>query len=74
MADALADISVVNYGAFVACGIHAEPVLLCVDENNLLKIRNGHTDEHGKFQKPKDHPAPDIAGVLRALGWVSIDE
>lgn len=74
MADGLADISVVNTGAFIACGIPMEPILRCVDENNLLKIRNGRTDEFGKFQKPKDHPAPDVAGCLRALGWVSTDE
>jgi hypothetical protein len=39
-----------------------------MDTNNLLKIANRHTDpETGKFIKPKDHPAPNIAGILEKI-------
>ena len=64
-ADAFADLSVVVNSGMAACGIDAGPLLLEVDENNLLKIKNGYLDpESGKFIKPENHPKPDIAGVL----------
>lgn len=70
MIDALADISVVNTGAFVACGVRMTPVLECVDANNLLKIATGRLDEEsGKFIKAPNHPKPDFAYVLRAQNY-----
>lgn len=68
--DALCDTSVVTMGGFVALGIPDEPFLACVDQNNLLKIATGHLDPvSGKFIKPANHPAPDLAGVLSHLTW-----
>lgn len=66
MIDACGDRSVVNTGILVACGVPDDPFLREIDNNNLLKIRTGKLNPvTGKFEKAKDHPKPDIAGVLR---------
>lgn len=66
--DAIADISVVNTGNFVVCGVPDELILEVVDHNNLTKVSNGHLNEEtGKFEKAANHPPPDIAGTLRLL-------
>lgn len=68
MLDAFCDISVVNTGGFVACGVPDGPLLAVVDQNNLLKIATGRLcAETGKFIKSPDHPPPDIAAELAAL-------
>lgn len=70
MADAIADISVVNEGAAIAFGLPMEKLQETVDENNLLKIATGSKcPETGKFLKSPNHPKPDFAGVLRDHGW-----
>lgn len=70
MADALADISVVNTGAFVACGIRMTPLLECVDANNLLKVATGRLNEEtGKFEKHPNHPKPNFAYELKLQGY-----
>jgi predicted HAD superfamily Cof-like phosphohydrolase len=66
-ADGCADLSVVNTGTLVACGLPDEELLAVVDDNNLAKVRNGRTDEFGKFQKHPDHQPPDIAGWLQRV-------
>lgn len=70
MVDAMVDISVVLHGATNGCGISDRTwEMLCeeVDNNNLLKIQNGHLDsETGKFIKPIDHPKPNIVDILFA--------
>jgi predicted HAD superfamily Cof-like phosphohydrolase len=69
MADGLADISVVNTGAFIACGITMDPVLECVDANNLMKVATGTENPvTGKFEKHPDHPKPPIDAVLKLQG------
>lgn len=66
--DGITDLSVTNTGFFVALGVPDSPFLEEVDANNLLKIATGKLNtETGKFEKTKDHPAPDIAGVLKKL-------
>lgn len=65
MIDGLADVSVVCTGGFVSAGVHAEPVLKLVDENNLLKAANGSFNSLGKFCKATGHVPPDIAGELQ---------
>lgn len=69
LADGCADLSVVATGTLVTYGIADKALLEEVDNNNLLKIKNGHLDANGKFVKPKNHPAPDIEGVLKSQGW-----
>lgn len=69
MADALADISVVNVGSMVAMGMPDIPFLWEVDVNNIRKIENGRVDETtGKFIKPANHQPPDLAAVARRIG------
>lgn len=68
--DGLADLSVVVTGSFSAVGVADEPVLTLVDANNLMKFRPGHwIDEHGKLNKPKDHPpvTPELEQLLREM-------
>jgi predicted HAD superfamily Cof-like phosphohydrolase len=69
IADAIADIQVINTGNAVASGLFLDPIVKLVDENNLLKIEGGHLDPgSGKFIKPPNHPKPDIRGeILRQM-------
>ncbi len=70
--DGCADISVVTVGTLIACGVKDEPVLECVDANNIMKLGPGHSwREDGKLLKPANHRPPDIDLVLRAQGWRS---
>lgn len=72
IADACGDLMVVVTGMMSICGIADDNILREVNDNNLLKIQNGHLDPvSGKFIKPKDHPKPDILGRLRDQGCVS---
>lgn len=67
-ADACADVDYVIEGARLAFGIDGEPVADAVHASNLQKV-GGYVDEHGKWRKPANWKAPDIAGCLRAQGW-----
>lgn len=70
MADAMADISVVNQGAAIALGLDLDPILDEVDFNNLLKIKTGQINPvTGKFEKHPNHTPPDILTVLEEQGW-----
>lgn len=65
VADAFADISVVNVGGMIACGMADKPLLEAVDVNNLQKIARGTKNpQTGKFEKPADHKPPDFALLL----------
>lgn len=68
VADGCADVSVVNTGTMIAFGISDVDLLREVDLNNILKADTGHRDEHGKFIKHPDHPAPNIQRVLLMQG------
>jgi predicted HAD superfamily Cof-like phosphohydrolase len=65
--DGVMDIGVVSTGSLVTAGLPDLAFRREVDANNLLKIANGHMDEHGKFIKPKGHPAPDLKGLLARI-------
>lgn len=68
--DGHCDVSVVNTGGMISCGVEDKPFLEMVDENNLKKFLPGHTfDEYGKLIKPPNHPKPDIEGELVRQGW-----
>ncbi len=61
IADGVADLSVVNIGTALACGLEDEKILEIVDRNNLAKFRPGHSfREDGKLIKPPDHQKPDL--------------
>lgn len=70
IADGCADIAVVVTGTLITCGIQDEPLYREVDQNNLDKFGEGCSiREDGKVIKPKNHPPPDIRGVLLSQGW-----
>jgi predicted HAD superfamily Cof-like phosphohydrolase len=70
IADDVADLHVVVAGVNSICGIADAAILNEVNDNNLLKIANGHLDPvSGKFIKPPNHPKPDIKKHLLAQGW-----
>ena len=67
-ADALADVAYTIDGAANASGIALQPILDEVCANNMLKVDKGEMVD-GKLIKPKDHPVPDIEGLLKQQGW-----
>lgn len=72
IADGCADVSVVTIGTLVCCGIPDRDLLRLVDTNNLAKFGpGGYRREDGKWIKPPDHCSPDIAALLKELGWES---
>jgi predicted HAD superfamily Cof-like phosphohydrolase len=65
IADGFADLSVVNTGTALACGMEDQRLLEIVDRNNLAKFRPGHSfREDGKLIKPPDHQKPDFKTEL----------
>jgi len=68
--DGVADLSVVNIGTSIACGVDIRPILKAVDQNNLDKFGPGHSiREDGKLVKPPNHTPPDIKRLLEEQGW-----
>ncbi len=68
--DGCCDIKVVTTGTLVACGVPDENVQKAVDDNNLAKFGPGHIIRaDGKVIKPPGHRPPDIAGILKGLGY-----
>ncbi len=67
VADALADLLYVVYGAAVSFGIDMEPVFNEVHRSNMTKV-GGHKDEGGKWVKPKTYTPPDLAPILIRQG------
>lgn len=66
-ADALADNAVTNEGFAVLFGIDLERVFREVHAANMKKVDGPIVD--GKRMKPEGWVPPDVAGVLRGLGW-----
>lgn len=66
--DAAVDIMWVGVtGPLVLCGISDKlpTALNAVDQNNLLKLANGHKcPETGKFIKPENRPKVDLKSIL----------
>lgn len=70
VADALADLLYVVYGAAVAWGIKIDPVFQEVHRANMEKFSEGSYERaDGKWMKPPNWQAPDILKVLEAQGW-----
>ena len=68
VADALADISYVNYGAAAAYGIDMEPIEEIVQTANMAKFEEGsYRRDDGKWMKPPnwEDPAPKIAAEIK---------
>lgn len=73
MADALADLVYVAYGAALEHGIDLDHVLKEVQRSNLSKLHHETGlpiyREDGKVLKGENFTPPDIAKVLREQGW-----
>ncbi len=70
IAKELADCSVVITGTFSEFGISDDSILEETDNNNLGKFGvGGFLDANHKWNKPPDHPKPDIASLLKKQGW-----
>ena len=64
MVDAIADISYVNYGAAVSCGVDMEPIEQSVHENNLSKFDDCWFDEFGKLRKGPNYKPVDLTPLV----------
>lgn len=73
IADAIADLLYVVYGAAVTYGIDAQAVFTEVHRSNMTKIwEDGtihHREEDGKIIKPSTYSPANIENVLKFLGW-----
>lgn len=73
MADALADLVYVAYGAALEHGIDLDHVLKEVQRSNLSKLHHETGlpiyREDGKVLKGENFSPPDIVNVLREQGW-----
>lgn len=60
VADAIADISYVNYGAALTFGIDMEPIEQFVQNANMAKFgEGGYRRDDGKWMKPPDWTGPE---------------
>lgn len=64
VADAIADISYINYGTAISYGLDLEPFEEEVHSNNLSKIETGYKDENGKWRKGPDYKPVDLKPIL----------
>jgi predicted HAD superfamily Cof-like phosphohydrolase len=67
MADAIADLLYVTFGAAVTCGINTSTVFNEVHRSNMTKIWPDGTVRHredGKVLKPPTYSKADVSGVL----------
>ncbi len=65
IADGVADLSVVNIGTALACGLEDQRILEIVDRNNLAKFGPGHSYRFdGKLIKPPNHKKPDLKSEI----------
>lgn len=69
VADALADLLYVVYGAACAYGIDIQPIFDAVHESNMAKFGPGsYKREDGKWIKPPDWQPPNLKQLLVAQG------
>ena len=68
VADALADLLYVVYGAAVTYGIDIRPIFAEVHRSNMAKV-GGRKNAAGKLLKPDGWQPPQLAPILRAQGW-----
>ncbi len=68
--DGCCDIKVVTTGTLITCGVADEWPQAEVDRANLAKFGPGHIIRaDGKVIKPPGHKPPDIARILKGLGY-----
>jgi predicted HAD superfamily Cof-like phosphohydrolase len=64
VADSIADIGYVNYGAACAYGLDMEPLEKEVHRNNMTKFVDGWFDEHGKLRKGPSYKPVDLEPLI----------
>lgn len=64
VADSIADIGYVNYGAACAYGLDMEPLEKEVHRNNMTKFDDGWFDEHGKLRKGPNYKPVDLTPLI----------
>lgn len=65
IADAIADINYVSYGAALSYGIDMEPIEDEVHKNNMSKFIDGHRDENGKWIKGPSYTPANIEKLIK---------
>ena len=70
VADAIADLLYVTYGAAVACGIDIEPIFAEVHKSNMTKFIDGHKEPGGKWIKGPSYVPPQLEPLLEQQGWI----
>lgn len=73
VADGLADILYVVYGAAVSYGIDMEPVFNEVHRSNMSKV-GGHKREDGKWVKPATYSKACLEPIIQKQQGVSTEE
>lgn len=66
IADALADILYVTYGAAAAFGIIIDPVFAEVQRSNMTKFIDGYRRADGKWMKGPSYTPANIAPIIEA--------
>jgi predicted HAD superfamily Cof-like phosphohydrolase len=69
--DATIDLDYVVEGVRVSFGVNATPLWTEVHQKNMAKAGGPRRASDGKQLKPEGWTPPDIAGLLKAQGWVS---
>ncbi len=64
LADAICDVSYINYGSANSYGLDIEPFENEVHENNLTKVKTGYIDESGKLRKGPGYKPVDLKPIL----------
>ena len=63
IADGIADLFYVTYGAAIECGIDMESIFKEVHRSNMTK-KGGHFNSYGKLVKPDTYEPPKILPII----------
>jgi len=65
IADAIADLLYVVYGAAVECGLDIEPIFKEVHRSNMTK-KGGHLNDIGKWVKPPSYEPANLTPIINS--------
>ena len=66
IADGCGDLSVVNDGTALACGLDMEPIRAEIDRSNMSKFIDGHRREDGKWIKGPSYSPANLEPIIEA--------